>query len=91
MVSDDQLCTSFRNIRGNPQYFHNMLCDTFAKVRSFWAYTFFWTCSPAAFFWTEIIRGVAQQFGETADKEVNNMDNVIFLCPFSCWQCSKHW
>ena len=35
MVSDDQLCTSFENIRGTSQYFHNMRYDAFAKVRPF--------------------------------------------------------
>ena len=35
MISDDQLFTSFENIRGIPQYFHNIIFDTFAKVRPF--------------------------------------------------------
>ena len=35
MISDDQIFSSFKNIRGTPQYFHNMLLDVLAKIRQF--------------------------------------------------------
>ena len=41
MVSDDQIFASFRNMRGTPRYFHNMLLDVLAKYRLFGVYTFF--------------------------------------------------
>ena len=33
MISDDQIFSSFKNIRGTPQYFHNVLLDVLAKTR----------------------------------------------------------
>ena len=75
MISDDQIFGSFKNIRGTPQYFHNMLLDVLAKIRQFGVYTFFLTCSAAEFHWTEIIQVVARQYGEIlSDEEVNGMD-----------------
>ena len=75
MVSHDQIFSSFKNIRGTSQYFHNMLLDVLAKIRQFGVYTFFLTCSAAEFFWTEIIQIVARQYRETlTDEEVNSMD-----------------
>ena len=75
MISDDQIFGSFKNIRGTPQYFHNMLLDVLAKIRQFGVYTFFLTCSAAEFQWTEIIQVVARQYGETlTDEQVNSMD-----------------
>ena len=75
MISDDQIFSSFKNIRGTPQYFHNMLLDVLAKIRQFGVYTFFLTCSAAEFHWTEIIQVVARQYGETlTDEQVNAMD-----------------
>ena len=59
MISDDQIFASFKNIRGTPQYFHNMLLDVLAKIRQFGPYTFFLTGSAAEFSWTEIINIVA--------------------------------
>ena len=41
MISDDQIFSSFKNMRGTPQYFHNMLLDVLAKIRQFGVYTFF--------------------------------------------------
>ena len=35
MISDDQIFSPFKNIRGTPQYFHNMLLDVLAKIRQF--------------------------------------------------------
>ena len=56
MVSHDQIFSSFKNIRGTSQYFHNMLLDVLAKIRQFGVYTFFLTCSAAEFHWAELIQ-----------------------------------
>ena len=75
MISDDQIFSSFQNIGGTPQYFHNMLLDVLTKIRQFGVYTFFLTCSAAEFHWTEIIQVVAHQYGQTlTDEQVNVMD-----------------
>ena len=75
MISDDQIFSSFKNIRGTPQYFHNMLLDVLAKIRQFGVYTLFLSCSAAEFHWTEIIQVVACQYGEIlTDEQVNAMD-----------------
>ena len=75
MISDDQIFSSFKNIRGTPQYFHNMLLDVLAKIRQFGVYTFFLSCSAAEFHWTEIIQVVARQYGEIlTDEQVNAMN-----------------
>ena len=75
MISDDQIFSSFKNIRGTPQYFQNMLLDVLAKIRQFGVYTLFLTCSAAEFYWTEIIQVVACQYGEIlTDEQVNAMD-----------------
>ena len=75
MISDDQIFSSFKNIRGTPQYFHNMLLDVLAKIRQFGVYTFFFSCSAAEFQWTEIIQVVPRQYGEIqTDEQVNAMD-----------------
>ena len=73
MISDDQIFSSFKNIRGTHQYFHNMLLDALAKIRQSGVYTFFLTCSPAEFHWTEKIQVVACQYGQTlTNEQVNN-------------------
>ena len=66
---------SFKNIRGTPQYFHNMMLDVLAKIKKFGAPTFFLTCSAAEMgAWIEIIQTIARQFGVTLnDEEVRNM------------------
>ena len=75
MTSDDQIFSLFKNIRGTPQYFHNMLFDVLAKIRQFGVSTFFLSCSAAKFHWTEIIQVVACQYGEIlTDEQVNAMD-----------------
>ena len=58
MTSDDQILSSFKNIRGTSQYFHNMLLDVLAKTRRFGVHTFSLTCSAAEFHWSEIIQVV---------------------------------
>ena len=75
MISDDQIFSSFKNIRGTPQYFHNMLLDGLAKTRQFGVYTFFLTSSAAEFHWTEIIQVVGRQYAQTqTGEQVNAMD-----------------
>ena len=75
MISNDQIFSSFKNIKGTSQYFHNMLLDTLAKTWQFEVYTFFLTCSVAEFHWAEIIQVVAHQYGQTlTDEQVNAMD-----------------
>ena len=75
MMTDNQIFSSFKNIRGSPQYFHNMLLNVLAKIRQFGVYTFFLSCSAAEFHWTEIIQVVACQYGEIlTDEQVNAMD-----------------
>ena len=75
MMSDDQLYASFKNIRGTPQYFENMMLDILAKIRQFGPPTFFLTCSAAEMgSWIEIIQTIARQFGTTlTDDDVKNM------------------
>ena len=75
MISDDQILSSFKNIRGTPQYFHSMLLDVLAKTRQFGVYTFFLNCSAVEFYWTEIIQVVAHEYGQMlTDTQVNEMD-----------------
>ena len=62
MISDDQIFSSFKNIRGALQFLHNMLLDVLAKIRQFGVYAFFLTCSAAEFHWTEIVQIVAHQY-----------------------------
>ena len=74
MISDDQIFSSFKN-RGTPQYFHNMLVDSLAKIRQFGVYTFFLSCSVAEFHWNEIIQVASHPCGEMlTDEQVNAMD-----------------
>ena len=75
VISDDQIFSSFKNIRGIPQYFHNILLDILAKTRQFGVCTFFLTCSATECLWTEIIQVVARQYGQTlTDEQVHAMD-----------------
>ena len=43
MISDDQIFSSLKNIRGTPQYFPSMLLDVLVNIRHFEIYTFFLT------------------------------------------------
>ena len=84
MICDDQIFrNSFKNIRGTPQWCHNMTLDVLAKCRVFGVTTFFLTWSAALFKWTNIIKIVAKQYGETlTDEDVNKMtwnDKVQYL------------
>ena len=75
MISDDQISSAFKNIRGTPHYFHNMLLDVLAKIKQFGVYTFLLSCSVAEFHHTEIIQVVAHHYGELlTDEQVNAMN-----------------
>ena len=75
MIGEDQIYASFKNIRGTPQYFHNMMLDILAKIRQFGPPAFFITCSAAEMgAWIEIIQTIARQFGTTlSDNDVKNL------------------
>ena len=60
MISDDQISSQFKEIRGTRQYFKGMLLDVLAKIRQFGTYTFFLTGSGAEFHWTNISKVVAK-------------------------------
>ena len=75
ILSDDQVFSSFKNIRETLQYFHDMLLDILAKIRQFGVHTFFLTFSALEFHWTEITQVVACQYGQKlTDELVNAMD-----------------
>lgn len=75
MISDHQIFSFFRNIRGTSHYFHNMLLDVLAKIRQFGLYTFLLTASTIEFHWNEILQVTAEQYGRTlTDEEVNAVD-----------------
>ena len=76
MICDDQIFqNSFKNIRGTPQWCHNLMLDVLAKCKVFGASTWFLTWTAALFKWTNIIKVVATQYGENlSDEEVNKMD-----------------
>lgn len=65
MISDDQIYGSFKSNRGTPQYWNNMMLDVLAKIGHFGVTTW----SAAIFKWTEIIKIVAYQTGETLTGE----------------------
>ena len=84
MIGEDQMYASFKNIRGTPQYFHNMMLDILAKIRHFGPPTFFITCSAAEMgSWIEIIQTIARQFGTIlTENEIENMhwgDKVMWI------------
>ena len=83
MIGEDQIYASFKNIRGTPQYFHNMMLDILAKIRQFGPPAFFITCSAAEMgSWIEIIQTVARQFGTTLSNDaVRNLT----------WKEKNHW
>ena len=75
LISGNEMYAIFKNIRGTPQYFHNMQLDVLAKNRYFGVQTFFLTMTAAQFQWTNIIKIVGRQFGEElTDQQINNMD-----------------
>ena len=81
LLSENQLFTTFRNIRGSPQYFKQTHLDIMAKIRQLGPYTFFLTGSAAGFHWPEVIKVVAQQYGEAlSDTDIASMN----------WE-SKRW
>ena len=73
-MSDNQLFATFKNIRGTPQYMHNMNLDVLAKVRAFNVNTFFLTVSWTELHRPEIIQVVARQYGTIlSDEDILNM------------------
>ena len=82
-LSDDQIYASFKNIKGTPQYGHNMKLDILAKVRHFATVTFFSTLTPGEFHWPEGIQIVACQYGTklSADdvKQVDWKTKIMWL------------
>lgn len=82
LLSENQLFTTFRNIRGSPQYFKQMHLDMMAKLRQLGPYTFFITGSAAEFHWPQVIRTVAQQYGESlTDTQIASMN----------WEAKRLW
>ena len=82
LISNDEMFTTFKTIRGTPQYWKNMQLDMLAKIKLFGPYTFFITGSAAEFQWTEVIQVVANQYGKnfSAD-DIKKMD----------WQTKRKW
>ena len=82
-LSDDQIYAFFKNIKGTPQYEHNMKLDILAKVRYFGTVTFFGTLTPGEFHWPEVIQIVARQYGTnlSADdkKQMDRETKVMWL------------
>ena len=75
LLSDAELYSSFKSIRGTPQYFHDMMLDVLAKVRQYGAPTFWLTFSADDFGWTDIIKITARQYGQDLDDEtINKME-----------------
>ena len=90
MICDDQIFSSFKNIRGTLQYAHNMLLGILAKIRQLGVYTFFLTCSAAEFHWSEIIQLLARQNGQTlTDEQINEIEYKGELCEKKSSCCSK--
>jgi hypothetical protein len=77
LLSENQLFTTFRNIRGSPQHFKQMHLDMMAKIRQLRPYTFFLTGSAA-----EVIKVVGQQYGEAlSDSEIASIN----------WETKRRW
>ena len=74
-TSDDQIYASFKNIKGTPQYGHNMKLVILAKIRHFGTVSFFGTLTPGEFHWPEVIKIVAHQYGtKLSADDVKQMD-----------------
>ena len=79
MMSDQEIYSSFKKIRGTPQYFKDMLHDVLAKVRYYGVYTFFMTWSAAQFHWKHLIKFVGRVTiprKSYTDDEIEAMDWV---------------
>ena len=74
---DDQIYASFKNVKGTPQYGHNMKLDILMKVRHFG------TSTLEEFHWPEGIQIVAHQYGTklSADhvKQMDRKTKVMWL------------
>ena len=82
MIGEDQMYASFKNSRGTPKYFHNMMLDFLTKIRHFGPPAFFITCSAAEMgSLIEIIQIIARQFGTIlTENEIETCIGVIKLC-----------
>jgi hypothetical protein len=77
MISDEEMYTIFKKIRGTPQFFKDMQLDVLAKIRYFGVPTFFMTWSCAQFQWTHLIKVVARiskPSQDLSDDEIELMD-----------------
>ena len=77
LISDDEMYTVFKKIRGTPQFFKDMQLDVLAKIRYFGVPTFFMTWSCAQFQWTHLIKVVARASIPSTnlnDEEIEAMD-----------------
>ena len=77
MISDQEMFSVFKKIRGTPQYWKDMQLDVLAKVRYFGVYTFWMTWSAAQFQWNHIIKLVGRitfPRKDYTDEEVDAMD-----------------
>ena len=76
-ISDDEMYTIFKKIRGTPQYFKDMQLDVLAKVRRYGVPTFFMTWSAAQFQWNHLIKIVARSsypYQLLSDDDIDQMD-----------------
>ena len=64
MVDDNMAYRFMRNVRGTPAYWHAMLQDTMAMLRTFGTPTFFLTLSAAEHCWPEFIQAIGLRIGE---------------------------
>ena len=70
----EQLFSSYRKLRGTPQYWNDMRLDMIAKIKYFGPYTFFISGSAADFKWPELIMIIAKQYGENLTiQEIEDM------------------
>jgi hypothetical protein len=82
LLQNDQLFSTFKNVRGSPPYWKKMSKDMFAKIQQFGTYTFFLTGSIADFHCPEIMRAIGLQYGKNfTHAEINNMT----------WQTKRTW
>jgi DNA replication protein DnaC len=82
LLKNDQLFSTFKNVRGSPPYWKKMCKDMLAKIQQFGTYTFFLTGSIADFHCPEIIRAIALQYGKNfSHAEIDSMS----------WQTKRNW
>ena len=77
MISDEEMFTLFKKIRGTPYFYKDMQYDVFGKIRFFGIYTFFMTWSAAQFQWDHLIKIAARCSKPSqylTDEEIKAMD-----------------